>query len=103
MRIFLPYLVSMVAFSLFGITIYWYGILYVVSAVVGYVFLWYVGHRGIFATSSPHLHTILTKKRDDLLVAVLIGVLVGGRLGHVLIYDFAYYIQNPLKIFALNE
>ena len=35
---------------------------------------------------------------DDLLVWVAFGVIIGGRLGHVLIYDPAYYAANPAEI-----
>lgn len=34
---------------------------------------------------------------------VVIGTIVGARLGHVLFYDPAYYLANPLKIFAIWE
>jgi phosphatidylglycerol:prolipoprotein diacylglycerol transferase len=33
----------------------------------------------------------------------MLGVMLGGRLGHILIYDLAYYIAHPLKILAYHE
>lgn len=93
----------MVAFSLFGVSIYRYGIFYVIAAAVGYCFFWYVGYRKVFIRTAPSIHTILTKQRDDLIIFILLGVLFGARLGHVLIYDFGYYISHPLHILAINE
>lgn len=40
---------------------------------------------------------------DSLLIAVVIGIMIGGRLGHVLIYDLAYFVAHPVKIFAFQE
>ena len=38
---------------------------------------------------------------DDLLTAVIIGVIVGGRLGYVLFYDFGYFLAKPWEILAV--
>ena len=38
---------------------------------------------------------------DDLLTAVIIGVILGGRLGYVLFYDLGYFLSQPLEIFAV--
>ncbi len=35
----------------------------------------------------------------NLFLHILIGILIGGRLGYVLFYDLNYFIQNPLEIF----
>lgn len=40
---------------------------------------------------------------NSLYLYVVIGTIVGARLGHVLFYDPAYYLANPLKIFAVWE
>jgi phosphatidylglycerol:prolipoprotein diacylglycerol transferase len=38
---------------------------------------------------------------DDFLVWAVGGIILGGRLGYVLFYDFANYAQNPLNVLAL--
>ncbi len=38
---------------------------------------------------------------DDLMFYVALGVVLGGRLGHVLFYDLPYYLQNPLEVFKV--
>lgn len=40
---------------------------------------------------------------NSLYIYVVIGTIVGARLGHVLFYDPAYYLANPAKIFAVWE
>lgn len=40
---------------------------------------------------------------DDLLVYAAFGVILGGRLGYVLFYNFDFFIAHPLKIFAVWE
>jgi len=37
----------------------------------------------------------------DLTTWLVLAGLIGGRIGHVLFYDFAYYIENPGEIFAI--
>lgn len=52
-------------------------------------------------------HIIKYRKRlelailDDLLLAIFIGVIVGGRLGYVLIYNPSYYLAHPGEIIAV--
>lgn len=40
---------------------------------------------------------------NSLYLYVVVGTIVGARLGHVLFYDLGYYLANPLKIFAVWE
>jgi phosphatidylglycerol:prolipoprotein diacylglycerol transferase len=40
---------------------------------------------------------------EDLLTWVILGVVLGGRLGYVLFYDLPTYLANPLGIFAVWE
>ena len=38
---------------------------------------------------------------DDLLVYCTLGVIIGGRLGNALLYDFGYFLANPLELFKV--
>lgn len=87
--------ISPVAFSVLGLDIRWYALAYIAAFVVGY---WLVKRMTSKSTSVIHL----TKKElDDLLTAIIIGVIAGGRLGYILFYDFGYFITHPLQIFAV--
>ncbi len=40
---------------------------------------------------------------DELFFLLWLGVILGGRIGYILLYNFSYYISEPLKIFAIWE
>jgi len=90
----------MVAFTLFWISIYWYGIFYMIAFILGYCFLKRVGKQSRFS-NYPHLHAMLNEHLEDLLCFIILGVLIGGRLGHVLIYGNGYYFQHWIEIFQV--
>ena len=92
----------MIAFSLWPIHVYRYGIMYAVSFLLWYAILvqwqqcwWYKNY--------PFIDKLIAKDIDGLLIAVVLWVMIGGRLGHVIIYDLPYFIQHPLKILAFQE
>ncbi|MFH0770990.1 MAG: prolipoprotein diacylglyceryl transferase [Candidatus Peregrinibacteria bacterium] len=79
-----------VAVSLFGFSVHWYGLLYMVAFILAYVLL-------------PRLKRAPSEDitADDwasILSFSVIGVLVGGRLGFVLFYEPAYFLAHPLEI-----
>ena len=40
---------------------------------------------------------------DDLVTYIIVSLIIGGRLGYVIFYNFSYYISNPLDIFKIWE
>ncbi len=92
----------MIAFSLWSIHIYRYGIMYMISFVIGYATLT-LGQRRWWYTQYPLIDNLLKNNLDELILAIMIGVMVGWRMGHVLIYDIAYFIEHPSKIFAIQQ
>lgn len=71
--------------------IHWYGLMYLVGFLGG---LW-LGKWRIRHTPNP----VLTERElDDLLFYIALGVILGGRLGYVLFYQPAYFLQHPLEI-----
>ena len=73
----------------------WYGLMYLLSLLAAY----FVIKARAAARRIP-----LTKEQIyDMIVYAAVGVFVGGRLGYTFFYNFSYYIQNPLKIFAVWE
>lgn len=45
--------------------------------------------------------TLSRRQLDDLLTAVIFGVIIGGRLGYVLLYNLPFFLAHPLEIFAV--
>lgn len=85
-----------VALSLGPLELRWYGIAYFVGIIVG---IWY-------AERLIRKHPDFDLKPgafDNFVVWAVAGILLGGRLGIILLYNTDYYIAHPLKVFALNE
>lgn len=81
------------------LAIHWYGLAY----VVGILFAWWYAKR---LAADARLWPIGTtpirpEDLDDFLVWAAVGIIVGGRVGYILFYDFARYLADPLDIFAL--
>lgn len=93
----------MIAFSLGSIDIYRYGIFYFVAFLVGYLFLYRVTKKNIFWSTFPRIQDFLQKHMDDLILYIFFGVLIWGRLGHVIIYDLYYYLSHPVEIFQIRR
>lgn len=81
--------VSPEIFSLGPITIRWYGLLFAASFLVGFQIM-----TRIFKDENKSQNDL-----NDLLWYMLIGTVVGARLGHCLFYNPEYYLANPLEIF----
>lgn len=80
-------------FSIGGFAFHWYGIMYLIGFVLG----WLLGR---YRAGRPH--SGWTKHQvDDLLTWTMLGAIIGGRLGYVLFYDLAAYIHNPLEILKI--
>lgn len=93
----------MIAFSLGSLDVYRYGIFYFVAFLVGYLFFLRIGKKNIFWKKFPHLQTFFQHNVDDLILCIFLGVLLGGRLGHVVIYDFGYYVSHPGEVLQVRK
>lgn len=94
----------MVAFSLFWLPVYWYWIFYFLAFTFWYFFFLFVGRKYTFLERvASNLYWLLRKSPEDILLYVILWLLIGGRLGHIFIYDFSYYLQYPLKVFSFWE
>ena len=71
----------------------WYGLMYMVSFIIGYFLLKSLAKQRRLKLTSDDLY--------DLLFYIIIGVMVGGRIGYVLFYDLRGYLQAPLDIFKI--
>lgn len=84
--------------SLFGMTfaLRWYALAYIVGILIG----WRIVSR---AVKTPRLWRndtpVMTAQQvEDLLFWVILGVILGGRLGYVLFYQPLYYLSYPSEI-----
>jgi phosphatidylglycerol---prolipoprotein diacylglyceryl transferase len=85
-----------VAFSLGPISIKWYGLSYAAGFILGWLYISHLLKQPrLWANDQPPLEAA---RGDDILLYVAFGVIVGGRLGQVLLYDPGYYFANPADI-----
>jgi phosphatidylglycerol:prolipoprotein diacylglycerol transferase len=92
----LPYHeIDPVAFSLGPLLIRWYSLSYIAGLVLGWLYArWLAG-------LPPQR---MTKAQiDDFLVWATLGVVLGGRLGYVLFYNFGTYLTDPLAVLKVWE
>lgn len=91
----------MIAFHLFGHPVYWYGLFYLVTFLFGYGVLWRVGQSWI-VKKFPWVQGLLSDRLDDFFLLVVICIIVWWRLGHVFLYEWAYYSQHITHIPLIN-
>jgi len=84
-----------IIFSMGPLHVRWYGLMYVLGFFAAYLLTRYQARKFHWNQFEAHL--------DNLNLALIIGVILGGRLGYVLFYNFGYYLQHPLEIFATWE
>jgi len=83
-----------IALELGPLAVRWYGLMYLFAfmAAIG------LGRYRI----AHHPWTAWTPRMlDDVLFYGVLGVVIGGRLGHVFLYEPAYYLANPLEVLAV--
>ncbi len=80
-------------FNIGGISIRWYGLLFALSFLLGYFIM-----QKIFK-----LENVDQKVLDRLSLYMLIGTVVGARLGHCLFYEPDYYLSNPIEILNIRQ
>ena len=84
--------VDPIAFSLGPLEPRWYGILFASAFVIGFFLM-----RNMYRAADRTMEEL-----DKLLTYVMIGTVVGARLGHVLFYDpYYYFVQQPDQILAI--
>ncbi|MCS7296963.1 MAG: prolipoprotein diacylglyceryl transferase [Bacteroidia bacterium] len=82
---------EILAFGSFQIR--WYGLLFAAGFLIGFYLM-----RWIYRQEQRN-----EKDLDTLLGYLLIGTIVGARLGHCLFYEPAYYLSNPIEILKVWE
>ena len=84
-----------VAFAIGPVKVHWYGLMYVVGFVVG----WWLARRRAAEPGS----TWKAVDVDDVIFFAAVGVIVGGRLGWILVYGFEALREDPLAIIRVWE
>lgn len=91
-------MIDPVAVQIGPLAVKWYGLAYVVGLLGG----WWLARR-IVASDALWGSRVRPKpaELDDMLLFIALGIVIGGRLGFVLFYDLARYLQRPQDILAI--
>lgn len=84
-----------VAFSLGPVTVRWYGIAYLLGFLCAALVIWRVAKRWRVKVDADSLYMIM--------LCVIVGIILGARLGYVLFYGNGYYLAHPLEILVFNK
>jgi len=82
-----------VIFSLGPLKVRWYGLMYVLCFVASYVLVSRQIKKFSCDWLAPHFENLNT--------VIIIGLILGARLGYILFYNFSYYRAHPLESLAL--
>ena len=80
-----------VAIQIFTLEIRWYSLAYIIGILFGWIL-----SKKIFISDLN-----LKNKFDDFIAFLILGIIIGGRLGYVFFYNFEYYFNNPADIFKI--
>ena len=80
-----------VAFQIMSFEIRWYSLAYIFGIIIG----WLLCKKIIIKD------TKINEKFDDYLTYSILGIIIGGRLGYILFYNFNYYLNNFFDIFKI--
>lgn len=73
----------------------WYGLMYLVGILAAYGILRHLAHAGDLRLSAPRV--------GELVSTLVVGIIVGGRLGYILFYDFQDTVARPLAALRIWE
>ena len=85
-----------VALHLGPIQVHWYALAYVAGILFCIWYIKYLANQPRLWGANPP--TVTPAEADELFIYVLLGIVLGGRLGYVLFYNPAHYLANPLDI-----
>ena len=85
--------ISPVILEIGPLAIRWYSLAYIAGVLLGYIYI-----------KKIDKHKILSDKAlDDLISYAIFGIIIGGRLGYNMLYNFKYYISHPIDILKTWE
>ena len=88
----LPRMIDPNLFEIGSFQLRYYGLMYIVAFALTYGLLVYRSKKDGFTWFTP-------ERIQDLMVWLIAGTILGGRLGYVLFYDLSFFAAHPLKIF----
>ena len=80
-----------VAFQILSLEIRWYSLAYIIGILLGW----------LYCKKKLIKDYAILKLFDDYITYLIIGIILGGRVGYILFYNFKYYLLNPFEILMI--
>ena len=80
-----------VALEIFSLEVRWYSLAYIFGIIFGWILA-----KKLFIQNIE-----IKNKFDDYLTYLIVGIILGGRVGYIFIYNLNFYVNNPLDIFKI--
>ena len=75
----------------------WYSLAYIIGILIG----WWYGKKIITNITLKKENKFNLKDFDDLITYLIISIIIGGRIGYIVFYNFSYYLSNPLEVIKI--
>ena len=82
-----------VAIQILSLEIRWYSLAYIAGILIG----WILGKKLLISNHK------IKESFDDYITYLILGIIIGGRLGYVFFYNFNYYSNNPFDIIKFGR
>ena len=79
-----------------GFALHWYGLAYVLGFYLTYLVMLFMARRGLSELKENQVADFIT-------LVALFGVVLGGRIGYMLLYDWDHFVQEPWMIFMIHK
>ena len=92
---------NIISFSIGGseFAIRWYAVSYIMGFVVaGFLMKYFIRKNDLWLFSTPPMEK---DQAEGFLTFLILGVIIGGRLGYVLFYNLGFYLSNPIDTFKV--
>ena len=80
-----------VALEIFSLSVRWYSLAYIFGIIFGWIYC-----KKILIKEN-----LISKLFEDYISYLIIGIIIGGRLGYIIFYNFTYFLKNPIEIFMI--
>ena len=87
----LPENIDPVIFQIGSFKLQYYGLMYIVAFATTYFLAWY-------RTKREDRFDLSTDQLKDIMTYIILGLIIGARLGYVVFYNLSYYLDHPLEI-----
>ena len=77
----------------------WYSLAYIFGILIG----WILGKKLIKLKNEQYATSIKLNYFDDLISYLIVSIIIGGRFGYIIFYNFEYYLKNPLSVLKIWE